>query len=148
MYAIGLLVLALAGLVTLGQGGKGALTHAVTVMAALGLFGAALALASRGVFITAVPVAALAAGMLYSQSFKAPKAAKASSNPNARKKARGMSATEALSVLGLGESAQVRDVEHAFRLRMRTAHPDAGGSHDMAAQLNLARSVLLRRLSA
>lgn len=56
-----------------------------------------------------------------------------------------MSRAEALQVLGLREGATKADVREAWVRLMRTAHPDGGGSDWLAAQINQARDVLLRR---
>ena len=56
-----------------------------------------------------------------------------------------MSRSEALQVLGLGEGATEAEVRAAWVRLMRAAHPDSGGSDWMAARVNQARDVLLRR---
>ena len=56
-----------------------------------------------------------------------------------------MSRAEALQVLGLGEGATEAEVRAAWVRLMRAAHPDSGGSDWMAARVNQARDVLLRR---
>lgn len=53
--------------------------------------------------------------------------------------------TEALSVLGLEEGASDADVQAAWVRLMRVVHPDGGGSDWLAARVNQARDVLLRR---
>ncbi|MBE7219478.1 MAG: molecular chaperone DnaJ [Caulobacteraceae bacterium] len=57
----------------------------------------------------------------------------------------GMSRREAASVLGVAEGAGAAEVQDAYARLMRRAHPDVGGSAGLAAQLNLARSVMLGR---
>lgn len=54
-----------------------------------------------------------------------------------------MSRAEALSVLGLRESASEAEIQAAWRRMMRAAHPDSGGSDWLAARVNEARNVLL-----
>ena len=49
----------------------------------------------------------------------------------------------ALAVLGLSKGATKRDVKRAWKDRMRTAHPDHGGTNAQAARLNEARDFLL-----
>lgn len=45
------------------------------------------------------------------------------------------------SVFGLGADATMDQVEQAFKVAARKAHPDAGGNHDEMARLNRARDV-------
>ena len=52
---------------------------------------------------------------------------------------------EALDVLGLTEGASDADVQAAWVRLMRVVHPDGGGSDWLAARVNQARDVLLRR---
>lgn len=56
-----------------------------------------------------------------------------------------MSRAEALQVLGLHDGATEADVRAAWLRLMRTAHPDGGGSDWLAARVNQARDVLLKR---
>lgn len=44
-------------------------------------------------------------------------------------------------VLGVGEYATTEQVDAAFLERIKTAHPDVGGSHDEAAKLTAARDL-------
>jgi hypothetical protein len=71
-------------------------------------------------------------------------------NPDWRKRshrggasAGAMGREEALEILGLAEGASAEDIKAAYKRLMRTAHPDAGGSHWLAARLNRARDTLL-----
>ena len=57
-----------------------------------------------------------------------------------------MSRREALEVLGLSDPVTEEDVQGAYRRLMAKAHPDAGGTKWMAAQLNAARDCLLASL--
>ena len=50
---------------------------------------------------------------------------------------------EALNALGLTILSDKSSIEAAWRERMKTAHPDQGGSTQAAAQLNAARDHLL-----
>ncbi|WP_376088821.1 hypothetical protein ACE7GA_16845 [Roseomonas sp. CCTCC AB2023176] len=54
-----------------------------------------------------------------------------------------MTRAEALAILGLGDDAAEEAIRAAHARLMRAAHPDAGGSHWLAARLNAARDVLL-----
>lgn len=52
---------------------------------------------------------------------------------------------EARSILGVGANATEDEIQEAYTRLMRMAHPDAGGTSGLAAQLNAARDKLLRR---
>lgn len=54
---------------------------------------------------------------------------------------------EARRVLGVDVGASASDIRAAYRDKMRTAHPDQGGSHAQAAKLAAARDRLLRKRS-
>ena len=54
-----------------------------------------------------------------------------------------MSRAEALRVLGLEEGASEEDIKAAHRRLIRRAHPDRGGTADLAARINGAKDVLL-----
>lgn len=55
----------------------------------------------------------------------------------------GMTRREAACLLGVGEAASAAEIKAAYARLMRRAHPDLGGTAGLAAQLNLARGVLL-----
>jgi hypothetical protein len=56
-----------------------------------------------------------------------------------------MSEDEAYEVLGLRKGASREDVSRAHRSLMKKLHPDQGGSTDLAARVNEAKDVLMRR---
>jgi hypothetical protein len=56
-----------------------------------------------------------------------------------------MSADEARRILGVGPEATKAEIQAAYTRLMRMAHPDAGGTAGLAAQLNAARDRLLGR---
>jgi hypothetical protein len=58
-----------------------------------------------------------------------------------------MTPDQALRLLGLDETSTWADIRHAYRMKIRTAHPDAGGSFEPAATLNDAMAVLTRRFA-
>jgi len=47
----------------------------------------------------------------------------------------------------LGNPQTLAEAEAAYRDRARSAHPDAGGSHDTMARLNAARDAARRELA-
>jgi len=53
-----------------------------------------------------------------------------------------MTDAQARRILGVEEGATDAEIQSAYRARMRTAHPDQGGSADEAARLNAARDKL------
>ena len=54
---------------------------------------------------------------------------------------------EAARLLGVDEHASAQDIMDAHRRLIQKVHPDAGGSAELAAQVNRARDVLLGRLN-
>lgn len=48
-------------------------------------------------------------------------------------------------ILGVSPAATASEIERAFRAKARSAHPDAGGSTALMAELNAARDEALRR---
>jgi DnaJ domain len=56
-----------------------------------------------------------------------------------------MSSKEAYQVLGLPQGADAQEIARAHRVLMKKLHPDHGGSTSLAARVNQAKDVLLRR---
>ena len=59
--------------------------------------------------------------------------------------ATGMSRTDAAAILGVPTDADAKTVQDAYLRQIRRAHPDAGGTPGLAAQLNRAREVMTGR---
>lgn len=65
----------------------------------------------------------------------------------ARRRAGAMSKDEAYEVLGLQKGATREEVVRSHRSLMKKLHPDHGGTTDLAARVNEAKEVLMRRHS-
>ena len=59
-----------------------------------------------------------------------------------------MSESLALAILGLPPNPDKMAILHAYRERMRSTHPDCGGSTRMAARVNAARDYLIARYTS
>ena len=58
-----------------------------------------------------------------------------------------MSVAEARALLGIGESATLKEVREAHRRLIARVHPDAGGSAELATRVNAARDRLVAELN-
>lgn len=62
-----------------------------------------------------------------------------------RRRSTGLSEDQAYELLGLAKGASREEIARAHRALMKKFHPDHGGSTDMAARVNEAKDVLMRR---
>lgn len=144
--AIGAAVLAL--LVWLGRGtaprrSSGA-WQIVGGVVALAVFVAGALVLLRGGWLKGLPLLAIGLGVLLaSRSGKA--AGRQGAPAPAPAPTQGMGRAEARSMLGVGEDATAAQIEAAYKRLMLRVHPDHGGASGLAAQLNAARAVLLKR---
>jgi len=58
-----------------------------------------------------------------------------------------LSTDEAAKLLGIAADADAETVIEAHKRLIAKVHPDAGGSADLAARVNQARDILLKRLA-
>jgi len=56
---------------------------------------------------------------------------------------------EWFEILGVNPNDSIENIEQIYRLRMKKAHPDAGGSHELTSKLNYAISIarILRKVA-
>ena len=58
-----------------------------------------------------------------------------------------MSVGEARALLGVGENATLAEIRDAHRRLITKVHPDAGGSEELANQVNVARDTLIAEMN-
>lgn len=148
--ALGAIVLGL--LVWLGQGlgpkGSSAAWRIVSGVIALVVLAVAAFIIIRGGYLKGLPLLALAGGLLLaargaSAGDKGKHGGKRQKSPPRR--AAGMSEGDARAMLGVPDTAGKAEIEAAYKRLMKRVHPDQGGAAGLAAQLNAARDVLLKR---
>ncbi len=111
--------------------------RAPAAIISIGLLAAAGFEALRGGLVPALVL--LVVALLLIGTSRWPRRVRAAAAPTS-----GMSLAEARSILGVGPEASVGDIRAAHGRLIRMAHPDAGGTTGLAAQLNAARDRLLK----
>jgi hypothetical protein len=143
--AVGAAVLAL--LVWFGRGlapkGSSGAWRIVSGTVALTVFVAAAAIMIRGGWLKGLPLIALGLGLLLAA--RSPKPARGSTQGSPPATSARMSASDARAMLGVDADASREEIEAAYKRLMMRVHPDHGGASGLAAQLNAARDVLLKR---
>jgi hypothetical protein len=114
--------------------------RSVSAILAVGLFAAAGFEGLRGGLAPALVLAMLAVGLVASARW--PRAPRQSPPPVHSES--GMSPRQARDILGVGEGASRDEIRAAYARLIQRVHPDKGGAPGLAAQLNLARDVLMR----
>jgi hypothetical protein len=112
---------------------------------AIGCFMASAFLAVKSQWPEAAALVAIACALLLGARSRQIAGPGAKATPPPLPKPERLSLAEARTILGVEEGATVAEVRTAYARLMRLAHPDHGGSHGLAAQLNAARDRLLGR---
>ena len=102
---------------------------------------AALVTGVRGLWWEALALLALAGGL----AAVARGRMLSSGGRRSEAKPAAMTVAEAAALLGVPADASEQTVQAAYRRLMLSVHPDQGGSAGLAAQLNAARDVMLKR---
>jgi hypothetical protein len=125
-----------------------AFTRKISSYVLIGLSGL---FALRGNFAFAAPLFAIGSALFGSSKFfpngfswVQPQQAQATEKPNATSTG-AMTISEALQVLGLKPGADESAIRIAHKKLLKDFHPDAGGTDYLAAKINLAKDLLLKR---
>ncbi|HYG25935.1 MAG TPA: DnaJ domain-containing protein [Caulobacteraceae bacterium] len=98
-------------------------------------------LSLRGAWLWGIVLAVIALGGAFGMRTSAGRSGPTAAPPPVS----GMSVDEARRILGVSADAADAEIQEAYTRLMRMAHPDAGGTSGLAAQLNAARDRLLKR---
>jgi len=131
---MGLLILIAAGAILYGwySGKLRGFTYEDGIAAAVFLLGLRLLTTGR-----ALPGGVLMAGAIVWAAYRRPK----------RRRVPAMPIDEARALLGVGPDASLADIRAAHRRLIARVHPDAGGSAELANQVNAARDILIMDLN-
>jgi DnaJ homolog subfamily C member 19 len=66
---------------------------------------------------------------------------------NSKSRTRSMGRAQAAKLLGIAENADPATILEAHKRLISRVHPDAGGSAELAAQINRARDILLSQIT-
>ncbi len=111
---------------------------------AIGSFAASALLAVKGDWPEAAAMVVIACALLLGARSRQMAGSRAGAKaPPSRPKPEPLSMAEARAILGVEDGATVVEIRAAYARLMRRAHPDHGGSHGLAAQLNAARDRIL-----
>ncbi len=128
-----------------GDGLKGE-TRNVTLLKAVIWLGLVAALFAARLWPLAFMVLLAAAAVMGIELWRGDRVARDEESASAPLPARAMTLEEAASVLGLSIDAGADDIRAAHRKLITQIHPDKGGTDYLAAKINDARGIMLRRL--